>query len=105
MTAEQNSCNSDQFSGGFFLDIDGPNGQSMAAVIGRQDYLYQSILQRVEILSKQCLFKLKRRQKQKHQQCANCAKPTVVWVLEARQEYTSTTTLVKVRTVFRKFLL
>lgn len=53
----------------------------MAALIGRQDYFYQRILQRVEILSKRRLFKLKGRQKQKHQQCATCAKPTVVWVL------------------------
>lgn len=69
----------------FFLDADGPNSQSMAAVIGRQDCLCQCILHGVEILSKQCLFILKCRQRQKYHQCANCAKPTVGWVLEARQ--------------------
>lgn len=61
----------------FFLDADGPNSQSMAAVMGRQDYFYQCILYGVEILSKQCLFILKCRQRQKYHQCANCAKPTV----------------------------
>lgn len=88
MTAQRSRIDLTQISSlfwVFFLDADGPNSQSMAAATGRQDYLYQCILYGAEILSKQCSFILKCRQRQNHHQCANCAKPTVVWVLEARQ--------------------